>query len=158
MDGSWWRGLTECGPLEKGMANNFIILALRTPWTVLSMEMFNNCHSRTRWGRGMAISAGTKDTKVLLIPPPCPHKVVFLILIVTQWACLLSTHSKGKSASVWDSATYTNLVIILGRDLWLKKTYSAVEESQPCLNMVLHLRITSHWGKSKPWEKTKQKK
>ena len=20
-DGSWWRGLTECGPLEKGMAN-----------------------------------------------------------------------------------------------------------------------------------------
>ena len=28
--GSWWRGLTECGPLEKGMANNFSILALRT--------------------------------------------------------------------------------------------------------------------------------
>ena len=32
--GSWWRGLTECGPLEKGMANHFSILALRTPWTV----------------------------------------------------------------------------------------------------------------------------
>ena len=31
--GSWWRGLTECGPLEKGMANHFSILALRTPWT-----------------------------------------------------------------------------------------------------------------------------
>ena len=30
-DGSWWRGLTECGPLEKGMANHFSILALRTP-------------------------------------------------------------------------------------------------------------------------------
>jgi len=29
--GSWWRGLTECGPLEKGMANHFSILALRTP-------------------------------------------------------------------------------------------------------------------------------
>ena len=29
MDGSWWRGLTECGPLEKGMANHFSILALR---------------------------------------------------------------------------------------------------------------------------------
>ena len=28
--GSWWRDLTECGPLEKGMANNFSILALRT--------------------------------------------------------------------------------------------------------------------------------
>ena len=23
MDRSWWRGLTECGPLEKGMANHF---------------------------------------------------------------------------------------------------------------------------------------
>ena len=30
-DGSWWRGLTECGPLEKGMANLFSSLALRTP-------------------------------------------------------------------------------------------------------------------------------
>ena len=27
---SWWRVLTECGPLEKGMANHFSILALRT--------------------------------------------------------------------------------------------------------------------------------
>ena len=27
----WWRGLTECGPLEKGMASHFSILALRTP-------------------------------------------------------------------------------------------------------------------------------
>ena len=34
MGGSWWRDLTECGPLEKGMANHFSILALRTPWTV----------------------------------------------------------------------------------------------------------------------------
>ena len=31
MHGSWWRGLTECGPLEKRMANHFSILALRTP-------------------------------------------------------------------------------------------------------------------------------
>ena len=31
-DRSWWRDLTECGPLEKGMANHFSILALRTPW------------------------------------------------------------------------------------------------------------------------------
>ena len=28
---SWWRDLTEYGPLEKGMANHFSILALRTP-------------------------------------------------------------------------------------------------------------------------------
>ena len=33
-DGSWWRVLTECGPLEKEMANHFSIPALRTPWTV----------------------------------------------------------------------------------------------------------------------------
>ena len=33
-DGSWWRVLTKCGPLEKGMANHFNILTLRTPWTV----------------------------------------------------------------------------------------------------------------------------
>ena len=33
-DRSWWRGLIECGPLEKGIANHFSILALRTPWTV----------------------------------------------------------------------------------------------------------------------------
>ena len=30
-DRSWWRGLTECGPLEKGIANHVSILALRTP-------------------------------------------------------------------------------------------------------------------------------
>ena len=30
-DWSWWRVLTKCGPLEKGMANHFSILALRTP-------------------------------------------------------------------------------------------------------------------------------
>ena len=32
--GSWRRVLTKCGPLEKGMANHFSILSLRTPWTV----------------------------------------------------------------------------------------------------------------------------
>ena len=34
MDGSWWRVMTKHGPLEKGLANHFSILALRTPWTV----------------------------------------------------------------------------------------------------------------------------
>ena len=31
--------LTECGPLEKGRANHFSILALRTPWTVWEGKM-----------------------------------------------------------------------------------------------------------------------
>ena len=33
-DGLWWRVPKKRGPVEKGMANNFNILALRTPWTV----------------------------------------------------------------------------------------------------------------------------
>ena len=33
-DRSWWRILTQCGLLEKGMANRFSILALRTPWRI----------------------------------------------------------------------------------------------------------------------------
>ena len=37
--GWWWRGLTECGPLEKGMANHFNILALRTQWRVWKGKM-----------------------------------------------------------------------------------------------------------------------
>ena len=39
MGRSWWSDLTECGPLEKGMANHFSILALRTPWTVWKGKM-----------------------------------------------------------------------------------------------------------------------
>ena len=30
-DGSWWRVVTKRGPPEKGMANHFSLLALRTP-------------------------------------------------------------------------------------------------------------------------------
>ena len=38
MDRSRWRGLTECGPLEKGMANHFSILALRTPMNSMKKQ------------------------------------------------------------------------------------------------------------------------
>ena len=41
-DGSWWRVLTVCGPLEKGMANHFSILALRTPWTICKGKMIGH--------------------------------------------------------------------------------------------------------------------
>ena len=43
MGGYWWRGLTECGPLEKGMANHFMILALRTSWTVWKGKKIGHC-------------------------------------------------------------------------------------------------------------------
>ena len=38
MDGSCWRVLTKGGPLEKGMANHFSILALRTPGTGMKRQ------------------------------------------------------------------------------------------------------------------------
>ena len=37
-DRSWWRGLTECGPLDKEMANHFSILALRNPMNSMKRQ------------------------------------------------------------------------------------------------------------------------
>ena len=37
-DRSWWRGLTECGPLVKGMTNQVSILALRTPMNTMKRQ------------------------------------------------------------------------------------------------------------------------
>ena len=37
---AWWRGLIQSGPLERGMANHFSILALRTRWTVWTYFAF----------------------------------------------------------------------------------------------------------------------
>ena len=51
MDGSWWRGLTECGPLDKGMANHFTILALRTPWTVWKSKKLGHWKITPQVGR-----------------------------------------------------------------------------------------------------------
>ena len=34
VEGSWWKVLTEQGPLERGMANHSSSLALRIPWTI----------------------------------------------------------------------------------------------------------------------------
>ena len=47
MDGSWWRVLTKCSPLEKGRAKHFSILALRTPWIVWSTFTF--CQTICWW-------------------------------------------------------------------------------------------------------------
>ena len=41
MDGSWLRVLTKPSPLEKGMANHFNILALRTPWAVWKAKRYD---------------------------------------------------------------------------------------------------------------------
>ena len=39
-DRSWWRVLTRHGPLEKGVANHFSILALRPQWTVWKVRTY----------------------------------------------------------------------------------------------------------------------
>ena len=36
--GSWWRGLTECGPLEKRMANHFSILVFENPMNSMKRQ------------------------------------------------------------------------------------------------------------------------
>ena len=36
-----WRVLTKYDPLEKGMANHFSILVLRTPWTVEKAKRYD---------------------------------------------------------------------------------------------------------------------
>ena len=51
-DGSWWRVMTKCGPLEKGMANNFSILALRIPWTVWKGKKIGHWISNAQYATG----------------------------------------------------------------------------------------------------------
>ena len=57
MGGSGWRGLTECGPLEKGMANHFSILALRTP----SMKRQNDRILKEELTRSVGAQYATGD-------------------------------------------------------------------------------------------------
>ena len=35
---SWWRGLTECSPLEKGMANHFSVLCFENPMNSMKRQ------------------------------------------------------------------------------------------------------------------------
>ena len=37
-EGTWWRGLTECGPLEKGMANHFKNSCLENPMNSMKRQ------------------------------------------------------------------------------------------------------------------------
>ena len=49
MDGSWWRVLTKCGPLEKGMANHVSVFALRTHEQFEEAKRYDTerCHPRS---------------------------------------------------------------------------------------------------------------
>ena len=57
--------LTECGPLEKGMASHFSILALRTPVDVLS-ELSTMTHPSWVALHGMAHSFIELDEAVMI--------------------------------------------------------------------------------------------
>ena len=59
MDGSWWRVLKKRGPLEKGMANHFSILALRTPMN--SMQRQKDRTLKDELPRSIGAQYGTGD-------------------------------------------------------------------------------------------------
>ena len=68
-DGSWWRVLTKRGPLEKGMANHFSTLALRTPWTVWKWA---TVHTVAKSRTGLSIHTGTHlKSRIPLNPNRC---------------------------------------------------------------------------------------
>ena len=55
---AWWRGLTGCSPLEKGMATHFSILALRAPWTVWKGKMIGYWKRNTPGSVGAQYATG----------------------------------------------------------------------------------------------------
>ena len=62
MGGSWWRGLTERGPLEKGMANHFSILqysCLENPMNIMKRQ--NNRILNKELPRSVGVQYATGD-------------------------------------------------------------------------------------------------
>ena len=80
MDRSWSTGLTKSGPLEKGMANHFSILALKTPWTVWKRKKhIDRCKCSSvlaNWPQQSSISsfegAHHYHHPTIVWPQPCP--------------------------------------------------------------------------------------
>ena len=59
MDWPWWRVLTKCGALEKGMASHFSILALRTPMN--SMKRLKDRILKEELPRSVGAQYATRD-------------------------------------------------------------------------------------------------
>ena len=55
-DGSWWRGLTECGPLEKGKANHFS--CLENPMNSMKRQNDRTLKDELRRSVGAQYAAG----------------------------------------------------------------------------------------------------
>ena len=86
IDGSWWRVLTKHhwsqgngnGPLEKGMANHFSVLALRAPSTVMYRDTHTVWSGHSRW------------LFSCLVYIPCPTSACFTCTLLT-WLTFLHT-------------------------------------------------------------------
>ena len=74
-NGSWRRILTKCGPLEKGMANHFSILALRTPWSVQFSSVQFSCSV-------MSDSLGPHGPQHARPPCPSPTPRVYPLMSI----------------------------------------------------------------------------
>ena len=59
MEGSWWRVLTKCGPLEKGMANHFQYSCLENPMN--SMKRKKDITLKNELPRSVAAQYATGD-------------------------------------------------------------------------------------------------
>ena len=96
MDRSWWRVLTKCGPLEKGMANQFSILALRIPWTVWK-EYWSDCHFLLQCMKVKSQSEVTQSCPTLSGLMDCrpPGSSIHGILQarILEWVAISSSHA-----------------------------------------------------------------
>ena len=61
MDGSWWRVLKKCGPLEKGVANHFSILSLNTEHSLNSMKRQNDMTPEDEPSRSVGVQYATGE-------------------------------------------------------------------------------------------------
>ena len=84
MDRSWWRILTKRGPLEKGMAIHFSILALKTPWTVWKVKKM--WHYITGYHRSFCLV--TQSCPVQLSATPCTAAHQASLSFTTSWSLL----------------------------------------------------------------------
>ena len=99
MDGSCWRVLPKRGPLKKGMANLFSLLALRTPWTVWKEQ---NDHD--------VIHVMIKFTKVNIAfaAHTLNHNIDTIVILLWIQVCVPVPHGgqTNQNAGIWRREVY----------------------------------------------------
>ena len=86
MDKSWWRVLTKCGPLEKGMVYHFSILALRTPWTAWKSKKIWHITLRYMHIIYIMMKYDTEHTSTLILNASNANSFIFQNI---KWGLLL---------------------------------------------------------------------